>query len=129
MRLSLVAWAGFSNRDFAPVSEGIPYSTQLRPAPARNPGLIEPIGQYRERDWPPPPPRRSPYPPRPPPRAPRGSAPDTGRLPDAAHRERARYTYRVAISNHRLLPADDSTVTFRWKDYAHHSKCRTRALT
>ena len=36
----------------------------------------------------------------------------------------ARYTHRVAISNHRLLSVDDDHVTFRWKDYAHHSKCR-----
>lgn len=30
----------------------------------------------------------------------------------------ARYTHRVAISNHRLLSIDDKSVTFRWKDYA-----------
>jgi hypothetical protein len=30
----------------------------------------------------------------------------------------ARYTHRVAISNRRLLPFR-SSVTFRWKDYAH----------
>lgn len=41
----------------------------------------------------------------------------------------ARYTHRVAISNHRLLSVDDNHVTFRWKDYAHHSKCRTLTLT
>lgn len=29
----------------------------------------------------------------------------------------ARYTHRVAISNHRLLSLDDGTVTFRYKDY------------
>ena len=40
----------------------------------------------------------------------------------------ARYTHRVAISNHRLLSVDDKQVTFRWKDYAHHSKCRTMTL-
>ncbi len=28
----------------------------------------------------------------------------------------ARYTHRVAISNHRLLDVSDSHVTFRWKD-------------
>ena len=27
----------------------------------------------------------------------------------------ARYTHRVAISNHRLLSVDDDHVTFRWK--------------
>jgi hypothetical protein len=29
----------------------------------------------------------------------------------------ARYTHRVALSNHRLLAVDDQTVTFRYKDY------------
>lgn len=41
----------------------------------------------------------------------------------------ARYTHRVAISNHRLVEMDDAQVTFRWKDYAHHSKRRTMTLT
>jgi hypothetical protein len=40
----------------------------------------------------------------------------------------ARYTHRVAISNHRLLSVDDSEVRFRWKDYAHHNKRRTMTL-
>ena len=31
----------------------------------------------------------------------------------------ARYTHRVAISNHRLLRLENGQVTFRWKDYAH----------
>jgi hypothetical protein len=35
----------------------------------------------------------------------------------------------VAISNHRLLSVDDSSVSFRWKDYAHHSKCRMMTLS
>src|SRR5207249_2913710 len=41
----------------------------------------------------------------------------------------ARYTHRVAISNHRLVDLTDSHVTFRWKDYAHHSRQRTMTLT
>jgi Putative transposase len=41
----------------------------------------------------------------------------------------ARYTHRVAISNHRLLDVTDQDVTFRWKDYAHHSKSRSMTLT
>lgn len=41
----------------------------------------------------------------------------------------ARYTHRVAISNHRLLNVTDHDVTFRWKDYAHHSKSRAMTLT
>jgi hypothetical protein len=41
----------------------------------------------------------------------------------------ARYTHRVAISNHRIVSVDDSHVTFRWKDYAHGSQQRTMTLT
>jgi hypothetical protein len=40
----------------------------------------------------------------------------------------ARYTHRVAISNHRLVDVTDAQVTFRWKDYAHHNKPRTMTL-
>jgi len=36
----------------------------------------------------------------------------------------ARYTHRVAISNHRLIAFEDGNVTFRYKDYAHGSKKR-----
>lgn len=38
----------------------------------------------------------------------------------------ARYTHRVAISNHRLVHVDDATVTFRFKDYRSR---RARTLT
>ncbi len=41
----------------------------------------------------------------------------------------ARYTHRVAISNHRILAVNESQVIFRWKDYAHHNKQRTMPLT
>jgi hypothetical protein len=41
----------------------------------------------------------------------------------------ARYTHRVAISNHRLLSVTDGKVTFRWKDYAHGNKQRKMTLT
>jgi hypothetical protein len=34
----------------------------------------------------------------------------------------ARYTHRVAISNHRLVDFTDGKLTFRWKDYARGSK-------
>ena len=34
----------------------------------------------------------------------------------------ARYTHRVAISNHRLLALDNGKVTFRWKDYTQGNK-------
>jgi hypothetical protein len=40
----------------------------------------------------------------------------------------ARYTHRVAISNHRLISLEDGKVTFRWKDYAHGNKQRTMIL-
>ena len=41
----------------------------------------------------------------------------------------ARYTHRVAISNHRILSVDETNVTFQWKDYAHHNKRRSMTLT
>jgi hypothetical protein len=41
----------------------------------------------------------------------------------------ARYTHRVAISDHRLLAFANHNVTFRWKDYAHGSKQRKMTLT
>jgi hypothetical protein len=40
----------------------------------------------------------------------------------------ARYTHRVAISNHRLISLEDGKVTFRWKGYAHDGKQRKMAL-
>lgn len=41
----------------------------------------------------------------------------------------ARYTHRVAISNHWLVDVTDTHVTFLWKDYAYRSKQRTMTLT
>jgi hypothetical protein len=41
----------------------------------------------------------------------------------------ARYTHRVAISNHRLVNVADDGVTFRWKDYAHGSQVRTMTVS
>jgi len=40
----------------------------------------------------------------------------------------ARYTHRVAISNHRLISMGEGKVTFRWKDYAHGGKKRKMTL-
>jgi hypothetical protein len=40
----------------------------------------------------------------------------------------ARYTHRVAISNHRLVDVTADTVSFRWKDYRHGSQLRTLTL-
>jgi len=41
----------------------------------------------------------------------------------------ARYTHRVAISNHRIVSVTESHVTFRWKDYAHDGRQQTSTLT
>jgi len=41
----------------------------------------------------------------------------------------ARYTHRVAISNHRIVSINESHVTFRWKDYAHNNQQHTMPLT
>jgi hypothetical protein len=48
--------------------------------------------------------------------------------PEQALKYLARYTHRIAISNHRLLAVDPHSVTFSWKDYAHASQHRTMAL-
>src|SRR6202453_658902 len=34
----------------------------------------------------------------------------------------ARYTHRVAISNHRLVAFENDRVSFCWRDYAHGGK-------
>jgi len=41
----------------------------------------------------------------------------------------ARYTHRVAISNHRLVGFANGQVTFRWKDYARGNQHRLMTLT
>jgi hypothetical protein len=40
----------------------------------------------------------------------------------------ARYTHRIAISNSRLVSVDNQSVTFKYKDYAHHHRKRTMTL-
>ena len=40
----------------------------------------------------------------------------------------ARYTHRVAISNHRLRSLENGRVTFDWKDYAHGGRKSTMTL-
>jgi hypothetical protein len=40
----------------------------------------------------------------------------------------ARYTHRVAISNHRLRSMENGRVSFDWKDYADHSRTKTMSL-
>ncbi|WP_034859672.1 IS91 family transposase, partial [Sinorhizobium sojae] len=39
-----------------------------------------------------------------------------------------RYTHRVAIANSRLVSADDTGVTFRWRDYRHGNAPRSMTL-
>jgi hypothetical protein len=41
----------------------------------------------------------------------------------------ARYTHRVAISNHRLIGFKDGKVTFRWKDYTRGNKKRMMTVS
>jgi hypothetical protein len=41
----------------------------------------------------------------------------------------ARYTHRVAISNHRLIAFENGQVTFRWKDYARGNHRRTMTVS
>ena len=41
----------------------------------------------------------------------------------------ARYTHRVAISNRRLVSADDDGVAFRWKDYRLDGPDRWKTMT
>ncbi len=40
----------------------------------------------------------------------------------------ARYTHRVAISNHRLVSSENGQVKFLWKNYAHGNRQRVMAL-
>jgi hypothetical protein len=51
------------------------------------------------------------------------------RGPDHLLQYLARYTHRVAISNHRLIAFDGASVTFRWKDYAHGNKKRKMTIS
>ena len=48
--------------------------------------------------------------------------------PDHVLKYLARYTHRVAISNHRLISMDDGKVTFRWKDYADSDRRKLMTL-
>ena len=41
----------------------------------------------------------------------------------------SRYTHRVAISNSRLIAADDTGVTFKWKDYRIAGRARSKTMT
>jgi hypothetical protein len=48
--------------------------------------------------------------------------------PEHVLRYLARYTHRVAISNHRILSLREGLVRFRWRDYAHGNKPRIMTL-
>ena len=54
-------------------------------------------------------------------------APFTG--PEQVLRYLSRYTHRVAISNRRLVAADEKTVSFRWKDYRVKGRDRWKTMT
>jgi hypothetical protein len=49
--------------------------------------------------------------------------------PEAVLRYLSRYTHRVAISNRRLVAADDGSVSFRWKDYREDGLARWKTMT
>ena len=49
--------------------------------------------------------------------------------PQQVLRYLSRYTHRVAISNRRLISADDNGVAFRWKDYRLDGPDRWKTMT
>jgi hypothetical protein len=49
--------------------------------------------------------------------------------PDAVLEYLSRYTHRVAISNSRLIEANDQSVTFRYKDYRAKGRYRQKVMT
>jgi hypothetical protein len=49
--------------------------------------------------------------------------------PEAVLAYLSRYTHRVAIANSRLIAVDDSSVTFRWKDYRIKGHERFKVMT
>src|SRR6266436_1436258 len=49
--------------------------------------------------------------------------------PEAVLAYLSRYTHRVAISNRRLISADDKDVTFKWKDYRVEGRDRYKTMT
>ena len=48
--------------------------------------------------------------------------------PEQVLRYLSRYTHRVAISNRRLVAADDTSVAFRWKDYRSNGPGRWKTM-
>jgi len=49
--------------------------------------------------------------------------------PEAVLAYLARYTHRIAISNRRLIKADETGVTFKWKDYRVEGPDRYKTMT
>jgi len=49
--------------------------------------------------------------------------------PEAVLAYLSRYTHRVAIGNSRLIACDDSSVTFKWKDYRANERERAKVMT
>jgi hypothetical protein len=49
--------------------------------------------------------------------------------PEQVLRYLSRYTHRIAISNRRLVSADDGGVAFRWKDYREDGLARWKTMT
>jgi hypothetical protein len=49
--------------------------------------------------------------------------------PEAVLRYLSRYTHRIAISNRRLVSADDRGIAFRWKDYRQDGLDRWKTMT
>jgi Putative transposase len=49
--------------------------------------------------------------------------------PSQVLRYLSRYMHRVAISNRRLVAADDGGIAFRWKDYRANGKVRWKTMT
>lgn len=48
--------------------------------------------------------------------------------PDVVVKYLSRYTYRIAISNHRIIKVDKGLVSFRWKDYADNKRQKIMTL-
>jgi len=48
--------------------------------------------------------------------------------PETVLKYLARYTHRIAISNHRLIEADEEHVSFTWKDYRKANRSRVMQL-
>ncbi len=48
--------------------------------------------------------------------------------PEQVLRYLARYTHRIAISNHRIVALDDQSVTLTWKDYRNGAKQKHMTL-